>query len=307
MHRSPFVRPALMLALGVAAVLLASSPLVRAQAGARERTLFVSAVDADGKVVPILQPEDVIVREDGVRREVLRVSRANDPIDIALLVDNSAASRDLTVPLRDGLKRFIDTMSGTAGAPPFQIAVIGLAARPTILVDYTSDPTSLTNAVGRIFPDSVSGMTLLDAVVEVSSGIRRRETPRAYIVPVITDGTEFSNRYYKQVLEALSESGAGFHAITVGTFPISDDDATRNRAFFLDEAADMTGGQRISLLSASAVPAALESLARELATQYKVVYSRPESLIPPEKTDVAASKPGVTVFGTPARGQRTGG
>jgi hypothetical protein len=296
-----------MLALGIAAVLLASSPSLRAQAGARERTLFVSAVDADGNPVEILQPEDVIVREDGVRREVLRVSRASEPIDVALLVDNSAASRDLLVPLRDGLKRFVDTMTRTAGAPPVQIAIIGLAARPTILSDYTSDPMRLTDAIGRIFPDSVSGMTLLDAVTEVSSGLERRETPRAYVVPVITDGADFSNRYYKQALEALSDAGAGFHVITVGTFPVSNDDPTRNREFFLGEAVRMTGGQRISLLSASAVSAALESLGRELATQYKVVYSRPESLIPPEKTDVAASRPGVTVFGTPARGQRTGG
>jgi len=296
-----------MLALGIAATLLATSPSLRAQAGARERTLFVSAVDASGAVVEILQPEDVIVREDGVRREVLRVSRASDPIDIALLVDNSAASREMIVPLREGLKRFIDTMAGTSGAPPFQIAVIGLAARPTILSDYTADSTRLTDTVGRIFPDSVSGMTLLDAVVEVSKGMERREAPRAVMIPVITDGIEFSNRYYRQVLEALSQSGASLHAVTVGTFPFSEDDAFRNRALFLDEAVQMTGGQRISLLSASAVSSALESVARELATQYKVVYSRPESLIPPEKTEVTASRPGVRVHGTPARGQRNGG
>ena len=48
---------------------------------------------------------------------------------------------------------------------------------------------------------------------------------------------------------------------------------------------------------------ALQKLARELSSQYKVVYGRPESLIPPEKTEVMSARAGVTMRGTPARGQ----
>ena len=35
-------------------------------------------------------------------------------------------------------------------------------------------------------------MTLLDAIVEVSAGLRQRDATRAVIVPVITTGVEFS-------------------------------------------------------------------------------------------------------------------
>lgn len=308
MHKSSVFRPSLLLAFPVAMALLAVLAVpadITAQAGAREQTLFVSAVDDSGKPVPGLTPGDFVVREDGARREVLRVSRALEPIDVALLVDNSASASSLISPLREGIARFMTAMTD-AGAAPGSIAIIGLAARPTIIADFTTDRKRLTDGIGRLFPERDSGMTLLDAIAEVSKGLEKRDTPRIAIVPVITDGIEFSNRYYKDVLEALGRSGAGLHALTVGTFSVTDDDAIRNRAMVLDEGTRASGGQRVTLLSSSAVPAALEKLAAELTSQYKVVYGRPESLIPPEKIQVSPGRPGLTVRATPARGQKTG-
>ena len=51
-----------------------------------------------------------------------------------------------------------------------------------------------------------------------------------------------------------------------------------------------------------ALDASLQRLARELSSQYKVVYGRPQSLIPPEKIAVSSGKAGVTMRGAPARG-----
>jgi hypothetical protein len=56
------------------------------------------------------------------------------------------------------------------------------------------------------------------------------------------------------------------------------------------------------MLSPMGLDPALQKLARELSAQYKVVYGRPESLIPPEKIEVSSSKAGVTMRGAPARG-----
>ena len=264
----------------------------------RERTLFVSAVDAKGEPVETLAPTDVIVREDGVRREVLRVSRATEPIDIALLVDNSAAAEDAITHTRDALRRFIAKMAGDN-----QIALVALADRPTILVDYTSDQKRLENGIGRLFAMSTSGMTLLDAIVEVARGLGRREAARAAIVPVINDGVEFTNRYSRDIIKELKTANAPLHAITVGSFYVTGDEATRERAFVLDMGTRESGGQRVTLLSPMGLNTALDKLARELSSQYKVVYGRPQSLIPPEKLEVTSARPGVTVRGTPMRGQ----
>jgi len=288
----------------VAAVLFAWSlaagiapQALHAQAGSRERTLFVSTADGKGEPVEGLGPDDFVVREDGQRREILRVSRAIEPIDIALLVDTSAAARNAVSPLRMALTSFVGLM-----APDNQIAIVGLADRPTILTDYTSNRGLLDKAIGRVFSMSSSGMTLLDAIWEVSSGLKRREATRAVIVPVITNGAEFTNRYARDVIGAVHDAGAGLHAIVVGVID-GTDLIDRERAQVLDEGTRTTGGQHVTLLTDSALDQALRRLARELTSQYKVVYGRPESLIPPEKIEVASGRTGVTMRGTPARGQ----
>ena len=278
-----------------AAFTLAVPQWIHGQAGERERTIYVSAVDEQQEPVEDLELGDFIVTEDGRQREVLRISRAVESIDIALLVDNSAAAAQAIVPLREGLRRFVTTMAGDS-----QIAIVALAGRPTILVDYTSDPKRLEDGIGRIFAESASSMTLLDAIVEVSAGLANRDTPRAVIVPVITDGAEFSNRYFRGVVEALTRAGAGLHAITLGRFPVTTE-AERDRSLVLDLGAEATGGQRVALLADSAVPQALQRLARELSSQYKVVYGRPESFLPPEEITVSARRPGVIMRSTPAR------
>ena len=264
----------------------------------RERALFVSAVDKDGEPVSGLGPDAFIVREDGARREVLRVSRATEPIDIALLIDNStAASQEITF-FREALSKFVVKM-----APGNNIAVITLADRPTIVVDYTSDTKRLSDATGRLFPMPQSGMTLLDGILETAQGLARRETPRAVIVPVITDGTEFTNRYSNDVVAALDRVDAALHIVGIGQFIHSEEQGIRERSFLLNDGPAKSGGQYITLLSPHGLDPAMQRLARELSSQYKVIYGRPQSLIPPERTEVSSAKTGVTMRGAPARGE----
>ena len=296
-HPRRLPRP-LLLAIGAALCLLATTSF-SAQAP-RERTMFVSAVDDKGEPVPGLGPNDFIVREDGAQREVLRVSRAIEPIDIALLVDDSAASEQLIPRAREALRPFIAKMSMGN-----QIALVGLADRPTILTNYTSNPTLLEKGIGLLWPRTRAGSTLLDAIYEVSRGLERRETPRAVIIPVITDGGDFANRQYDQVMEEVKRAGVAIHAITVGNFNSTDDEELRNRARVLAEGTRTSGGQRVNLLTPTAVQQALDRLARELSSQYKVVYGHPESLIPPTKFEVSARRPGITMRGTPERGTGT--
>src|SRR6187549_1750078 len=180
-------------AMFAALAVLSSTP--RAAQAARENregVMFVSAVDREGEPVTGLGPDAFQIREDGIKREVLRVSRATEPIDVAILVDNSAAARDDITFLRTALSNFVARI--TTGN---HVAVIALADRPTILVDYTDDTKRLSDAVGRLFPMSGSGMTLLDAMFETSKGLERRGTPRAVMVPVLTDGVEYSNHYHR--------------------------------------------------------------------------------------------------------------
>lgn len=290
--RLPTLAIAAALSVVVTASFSAQSP--------RERTMYVSAVDDKGEPVEGLGPNDFIVREDGTAREVLRVSRAIEPIDIAILVDNSAASEQLIPRVREALRTFIAKMSSGN-----QIAIIGLADRPTILANYTSNKELLDKGIGLLWPQTRAGSTLLDAIYEVSRGLQRRETPRAVIIPVITDGGDFANRQYDQVMQEVRRAGVAVHAVTVGNFNSTDDEELRNRARLLAEGTRASGGQRVNLLTPISVQQALDRLARELSSQYKVVYGHPESLIPPTRFEVSARRPGITMRGAPERGTGT--
>jgi hypothetical protein len=184
-----------------------------------------------------------------------------------------------------------------------RIALIALADRPTSLVEYTGDATRLANGVGRLFAMSQSGMTLLDAIVETARGLEKREGPRAAIVAVVTDGIEFTNRYSKDVVAAVMRAGASLHIIGVGRFSHSDEHSLRERSFLIDEGPRATGGRRELLLASMALPAALQRLGRELSSQYKVVYGRPDSLYGSDTVEVTSARAGVTMRGTWARGE----
>src|SRR5215207_414671 len=174
MHRLRLLRAAVTASVVALLVAFSWSSSATAQRDRRERTLFVSAVNESGEPVEGLGPDAFVVKEDNARREVLRVSPATEPIDVAILVDNSTAASDEITFLRSSLSTFVQRM-----AEGNKVAVITLADRPTIRLDYTGDAVRLKNAVTSLFPTPQSGMTLLDGIVETVNGMRRRETPRA--------------------------------------------------------------------------------------------------------------------------------
>ena len=161
-----------------------------------------------------------------------------------------------------------------------------------------------SDAVGRLFSMPQSGMTLLDAIVETSQGLARRETPRAVIVPVITDGIEFTNRYSNDVVAALERVDAALHIVGIGQF-IHIRRARHPRALVPPRAM----GPRRAAASRSRCSAHMALTRRCSGSRASCRRStrsstaRPQSLIPPERTEVTSAKTGVTMRGAPARGE----
>jgi len=280
----------------IALLALSAPPLV---AQAIQRSMYVSVLNEEGAPVPDLGTSDFIIREDNVAREVLSVAPAIEPMQIAVLVDNSVAAADYIVDIRRALNDFVTTMTTPSeGTGRNQMALIALADRPTILVDYTTDSTRLHNGVDRIFSQPNSGTLLLEGVIEICKGFKARGAARPVIVGITTEGPEFSDRYYDLVLDPLKDSGAAFHAVVVGPPSSGTGDAARNRGIVLDQGTRLTGGRRDNVLSSMSLPKKLGELAAELAHQYRVTYARPQSLIPPERVTVEAKRPGMTARGT---------
>jgi VWFA-related protein len=281
---------------------LASASSGRLAAQANQKSIFVSVIDDRGQPVPDLGPADFIVKEDNVGREVLNVRAADEPMQIALLVDTSQAARNDISHMRTALPPFVAALTApTDSGRKNQIALIGFGERPTVLTEYTSNPAELQKGINRIWAQQGSGPYFVDAVYEVVEAFKKREAMRPVIVAVVAEGREFSYRQYDQVLGPLRASGAPLYALMIGTPSSSISDEARNRNIVLDEGTRDTGGRRDQLLAPSALADRLALLANQLTHQYKVTYARPESLIPPERITVAAARPGLTARGTPVK------
>lgn len=291
----PYARVAATLAV----LCLAGGAVPAAQS--RERVAYVSVVDRQsGAPLDELTARDITIREDKVTREVLRVERATGPFPIAILVDNSAAAESAIADLRTALTSFV---SALGGAGP--VTLITMADRPTVVTPYTSTPATLLTGIQRVFSPPASGATLLDAVQETADGLARREGERAAIVVVSAGGDEQSSRHASTVLTRLKASGATLHAVVLSPPGRGNllDDPTRQRDTLLARGVTDTGGVRKDVLTSMAFAAALADVARAVTHQFRVVYARPQTLIPPDSFEVTATAPGHRAYGTAARGQ----
>ena len=296
-----------------------------------ERQIVVSAVDSDGIPIADLAPSDIIITEDGTRREILSVRRDTDPKQIALLVDTSQAAEPAIQDFKKAAGAFVESMGGG-----HEISIISFGGTPRILTEATTALAQLRDGVGKIFSYSNTASYLLDAVSEIVRGFQRRSAPRPVIVVVATLGVDYSNVDDRGTLDRLRDAGVAMHAIvlaqspvggirpregftqrtgrgvgqsssqTDGTLPPSptaNHDSYQGDPLELDrfllQGPTQTGGRRRNLHTLTSAEPAVNDLTAQLQNQYLVVYSRPGMLIPPEKIQVAAAREGLDARGTP--------
>jgi hypothetical protein len=292
-------RPTVRIALPLAALALATA-VAGLDAQARQRKIYASVVDKKGAPVASVTPADIVVREDGVAREVLSVAPATEPMRVALLVDNSQAATQSIQFLREALSGFATRLTGAGHS----VALITLGDRPTLQVDATTDIARLkSRGIDRLFAQPGSGMYLLEALIETSKGFVKNETPRPVIVAVVTEGKEFSTSSADVVIRAIRDSGARFYALvlTEGERAGLSEDEVRQRNVVLDRGTRETGGTRDTVISNMAVKERLDVVAGELLGQVVVTYASPDRLVPAEKISIAAAADGLVARGVPAQ------
>jgi VWFA-related protein len=275
----------------LAVVLAASLSPGVVLAQAQEGVVYASVLDDDGLPVAGLTEDDFIVREDGQRREVLRIMPATDPMRIAVLVDTSTAAQPYISDFRTALRGFFKEMHGR-----HDLALFSFGERPTRLTPFTRDLGVLQSGVDRVFSHTQSGAYVLDAIIEVSRELRNHEGTRTAIVVITSDGRELSQRDHHVVLSELQAAGTTLHLFTMSRIDAPFlDDSSREREQTFAHGTRLTGGRREDLLTSHALPARLQLLATELENQHRIVYSRPAGLVPPRTIDVKVNRSGVAV------------
>jgi hypothetical protein len=271
--------------VGAATTVLSAGTLLQQQRSSSERHIYVRVTDSKNLPVDGLTPKDIIVREDDLAREVLRVEPAPPPTHIALLVDNTPEAQPILVDLRASLVRFAQAMSAQPMPPMLSLA--SMAERPTRHVDFTTSDIAIENGVKQIFPRPSSGSTLLEGIVEACAAFRRAKAERPAILAfVIEASSEFSDRMHTNVADALRSANASLWTIELQQARSSTDRNALERARVVNEVTAWSGGMNRTVLSEQAIARAFEDMSSAMLSRYDVTYGRPQSLIPPSRIAV---------------------
>jgi VWFA-related protein len=262
-------------------------------ADAEVRAVWLTVTDDKGNAVEGLAAEDVVVLENGVARDIVALSLDRRPLNLALLVDTSAAvAGAFRLTMVDAILGFLGRLPSGS-----KYALWTTGDRPTKLVDLTDDASAASKALPRVVPQG--GSTMLDALVEASLDLRKKakEGERTVVAAVSAVGPEFSSRDRYRVVEGAQKNADLFMAVLIEEGQ-TDLDNRSSYDFVLSGLTRKTGGLYESTLSAMGVDSALRKLGAQVRSQYRLSYaSLPE--MKSRKIEVKVARPGVKVRVSP--------
>ena len=220
---------------------------------------------------------------------------SNEPLRLAIVLDDSGGAFGYLQHLRRALPQFLD------GLPDGQIALILLAGRARTAVDYTDGPENLRRAIEGFFVQRNDSSRLFDGLVESIDDLT--DEGRWPVMAIITtdgpEGSNFSDRRAERLMDKLSEHDVTVHSVALQTF--QGGNFQPNYVEFLSNA---TGGWHDALASSSAaLTDKLAEMAAEISrrhadasNRYVVTLERPDV---PEGSSfaIAVNREGLTLLG----------
>jgi hypothetical protein len=277
-------------------LLLVPATTVWTQGGV-DKSLFLSVLDAAGKPVKDMVADDILIREDGVDRQVVAVKPASQPISVAVLVDTAQGKRvtdaygtpeEYVRDIRNAVGAFAKQLLGQSPNAVVSLTEFGQAA--ITIVPFTSNPAEYEKGVNRLVAKAGVGSVLLEALAQANNDLLKQPSTRRAIVSLnLEPSDEQSGEEPKSVKEAFRKSGAQLWALSVqrGALKVS------KRDLVLNDFAKESGGQRDQIVGISAIEGILRGYADALTYQYEVVYKRPESNKPTRVIQVGTPRQGV--------------
>ena len=134
--------------------------------------------------VPLLEPKDFVVLEDGVPQEISFFAAADAPFDLVLLLDLSGSnSRNLKM-IRNSAKRFVD-----AARDVDRIALVTFTDQPALYSSFSLDRRKLKKTIDEM-DEAIGGTNFWDSMDYVLKDLIRHEAGRRSAIVVMTDGID---------------------------------------------------------------------------------------------------------------------
>ena len=276
--------PAL-IALVVLGWIALSSPAARAQS-AGERSILFSAVDEAGKPVKDIKTDEILIREDGVDREVVSVKPSTETLNVMLLADTTAAVDEMLLDVRTALIAFVHQVH--AVSPNAQISLMEFGQAAVTVVPFTTSDADLEKGINRLSGKPRSASVLLEAINAASNNLAKRPSPSRAIVSLnIEPGDEQSREEPKRIVESLRKSLAQLWCVSIQKGALKNP----QRDVVLNVLTKNTGGDRQFIVGRSAIETHLKNFADALTSQYEATYKRPGTKA--QAVQIGVTRPGV--------------
>ena len=200
--------------LAVVAAFLAAAALLVAQ---DENVAFViSVVDQSGRPVVDLTRDEIVLTENGVEGEIVKVQPFEMPVALTVAVDNGPLSADALAHYRNGLTALVRALPAE-----MEVTLITMSPQPMMVVQPTTDRIRLLRGINGFAPQEDSPR-FTDTLVEFS---RRHEaalteTNRIASVPVllmvstsVPEATSYSSGEVTRALAFLERRRAMVHVV----------------------------------------------------------------------------------------------
>jgi hypothetical protein len=171
-------RRAAMVTAGVIGVALLTPAAVATQ---EQFQFVVSARDADGHPVIDLKAEEVVMSENGVTNQIVRIEPLHMPVKVTIAIDNGITSGDALSSSRSGLEGLVRALP-----PEVEIAVYAMAPQPRMVQGFTADHARAIKGINAVAPEQATPR-FIDTLVEFSKRLRDElnKTKRVDSLPVL--------------------------------------------------------------------------------------------------------------------------
>ena len=255
-----------------------------------ERKVHVTITDNKGGQIADLTPADLVVKEGGKEREIVKVEPATARIHLTLGVEE--------VLIGDGATRMalFEFMKRMAGAADIRLLTMGIVNRT--VADYTSDLNTLVAAINKLTLNPSRDSNVAEGILEIVAEFSEKKPERPALVVVALSGGQ-TGVEPRNVLERLRQSGAVMHAVTlsggqaVGPVGSLADQAGREQV--LGDGPKQAGGRRFDSTTTEAFQKGLQQVASDLLSQYVITYSLPDGVKPDKRFNISSKRRGVTL------------
>jgi Ca-activated chloride channel homolog len=237
----------------------------------------VSVTDAAGRAVANLQLADFSLEIDGKAAEVSELSRADTPVRLALLFDNSTS----VMLAREFEKKAAIRFFRQVIRPEKDLAALFSVASGTILEqELTKNVSLLTRAIEN-FGEPKGATALLDGIILAARYLKDAEGGRRVIV-IVSDGDDnLSDATLEETVRVLQLNNCQVYVVKTTDFENYKRTGVRggnaNITFLsaerrMQELAKQTGGAVYSPVDEKELDAAFTRISAELAQQYILNY-----------------------------------